>query len=137
MDHKWTEEQRARAIELWNRGYTATQIALEPEFTGLTRNSVVGQIWRLRVEYPDRITRRVRKPPGEAPYLRRYSRIRTKKLIGIATNPDSKGVPLQKLKWNGCHFIVSSDYSRSPTHLYCGVVCANGYCPHHAKQMHH
>tara|TARA_R110000772_G_scaffold229344_1_gene340207 strand:+ start:277 stop:486 length:210 start_codon:yes stop_codon:yes gene_type:complete len=42
---RWTEERIKKLKDLWNKGYTADQIALR--FGDVTRNAVIGKIHRL------------------------------------------------------------------------------------------
>jgi hypothetical protein len=39
----WTEEQRAKVVEMWGAGHTATEISKE---MGKTRNAILGHISR-------------------------------------------------------------------------------------------
>ena len=41
----WTEERRARVIELWSRGLSASEIA--KDLGGISRNSVIGVVHRM------------------------------------------------------------------------------------------
>jgi hypothetical protein len=147
----WTAEQRQRVIELWNRGYTATQIALQPEFRGLTRNAVIGKLWRLRKREPGHF--RPDRLPQPRPVrelkkrLIRRASVMTKASLSPPPPPPPRrngGVALLDIAPNGCRFIISSDARRAPTHLYCGELVAevgagdpppNCYCQFHARAL--
>src|SRR6516225_7943336 len=69
----WPEELQARLIALWNAGLSSSKICRQPGFIGLTRNSVIGQLWRLRKRYPERfLNTRLPKPRRLHPRRRRH-----------------------------------------------------------------
>ena len=149
----WTMERIDRLIELWNGGHTATEIALEPEFTGLTRNAVIGKLWRLRKRQPERF--RPDRLPAPRPLRELKKRIVRKARMAAAMKKPplvdlapprqaNGGVPLFEIDPHGCRFIISSQAGRVPTHLYCGVIVSglgagdpplNCYCGFHQVVM--
>ena len=157
----WPEELQARLITLWNAGLTSSKICRQAGFIGLTRNSVIGQLWRLRKRYPERfLNSRLPKPRRLHPRRRRHGgrltghihmgefgskRSRSAPVI-IEVPADFVGLPLLELEPRGCRFIVSSQDGRVPTHLYCGRPAgafagigydppADCYCDYHERRM--
>lgn len=120
-EKKLTEEKRARIAELWNLGWTSSHIA---DAVGLSRNSVIGAVHRLRVKGAIIKTEEDRKPP------------RPKKVLAIRKNfkrsiPSGKPVGILDLKSNSCRFIISDEKAET---LYCNhQVWKQSYCKEHYK----
>jgi hypothetical protein len=158
----WPEELQVRLVALWNAGLSSGMICRQPGFIGLTRNAIIGQLWRLRKRHPERfLNSRLPKPRRVRPRRRRGGRLTghihmttfsrkppTPPKPSPAPDPKAPGIPLLELDPNGCRFIVSSENGRVPTHLYCGVDAspwaglgydppADCYCGYHQRLLRH
>ena len=135
---RWTPDRQNILIDLWNKGLSTGQIARE---LGETRSGIAGMVWRLRAKQPGAFMAHA-KPKPPKPVATRYKPVIPRpqlKPVVAPSEPQTAGVSLFKLAVDGCRYIVSSDYSRNPTHLYCGVATADediAYCPFHNRLMH-
>ena len=119
-----TEEKRQKIAEFWNAGMTSSKIA---ELVGVTRNSVIGAVHRLRQKGFIMI---------DAAQKTKY-KPRTKKPLPIRRNmkkPIELGTPvgILKLTHRSCRFIVEEGDVVSTK--YCNNEIERGaYCSYHYK----
>lgn len=122
---KMTEEKRARIAELWNLGWTSSHIA---DAVGLTRNSVIGAVHRLRKNGAIMSTRDDRKKPRVAKKSHEHPiRKNIKPNIELG-----KPVNILKLAFQSCRYIVEEG------NVYETKYCNNkihkeAYCKDHYK----
>jgi len=158
----WPDELDELLINMWNRGYRASEIARNPEFSGYTRNAVIGRIHRLRKQKGDQaVIRKLSvKPVSVAPVKRTRKRKAGPRpptplpVVPPAAPPIEAaatitvpaflvGTPLWELEPAGCRFIIDTVETRSPKHLYCGKDASayrdkdgsNCYCAFHQGFM--
>src|SRR5215472_6550299 len=132
----WSDERDELLINLWNRGYRASEIERSGEFPGYTRNAIIGRIYRLRQQKGDQVVtkklsvkptapKRVRKrkagprPPTPLPVVP-AAPPPIEPVATITVPAFLVGVPLVELDDFGCRFIIDTVDTRSPKHLYCG-----------------
>lgn len=154
FNRSWSDEQRLRLQELWNSGLSAYSIYLTGEFPGKTKNSICGEVWRLRnkgfdmrgdapvVKKKPRKKRRFRLPGS--PGVHRAPKPPTPEPV-VPPPPGAVGLPLVELDVAGCRFVIDSDDTRKPVHLYCGRDASafaphgdpgpNCYCAYHQRVM--
>lgn len=95
-----TEEKRQKIAELWNLGWTSSQVA---DAVGLSRNSVIGAVHRLRKNGAIMTTREERKKPR---VVRTTKELRIRKNIERKASNLGKPVNILKLTYQSCRFIV-------------------------------
>lgn len=133
--NRWNEERTTTLKELWEQGYSASQIGKE---LGCTRNSIIGKAHRLDLPRRDHV-----KPDPALPPLprkpRRYSHmIKMKSSVPLpppapAPSPGI-GVQLIDLEARHCRFVIGSSNEGHKLALYCGQDKAYGpYCAYHAR----
>ena len=119
-----TEEKRARIAELWNKGMSSSQIAND---IGLSRNSVIGAVHRLRAKGMIMASRfEKRKYPSQA---RTAMPIRKnlKKKVELGTPVD-----ILKLTFQSCRYIVEEGNVLETK--YCNnKIDRASYCAEHYK----
>jgi hypothetical protein len=119
-----TEEKRKRIAEMWNLGLPSSVIA---EDVGLTRNSVIGAVYRLRQKGEILI-----KAEDKRTHV-----FRPKKPLAIRKNipkPPVLGKPvgIMKLTPQSCRYIVSDEGVEET--LYCNKpIDKESYCAEHYK----
>lgn len=125
VKRQMTEEKRAKIAELWNLGWTSSHIA---DAVGLTRNSVIGAVHRLRkngtifLERPTKAPTRVAKKSHELPIRKNI-----KRNIDFGTP-----VNILKLSYQSCRFIVEDGNVYETK--YCNKKIDRGaYCNEHYK----
>jgi hypothetical protein len=119
-----TEEKRQRIAELWNQNMPSSKIAEE---VGVTRNAVIGAIYRLRQRgeiIKTASEKRQYKPRAKKPLAIRKSFHKPSEL--------GKPVELMKLTSQSCRFIVSEEGAEHT--LYCNnQIDRASYCTEHYK----
>ncbi len=123
----WTEERETRLRELYEQGFSASQIAVELD--GVTRNAVCGKIDRLGLEG----RRRSMKPKGvRKPRVQRHTPFRLPDLrtepLPIMDQQSDAPVTLLDLEPHHCRWPVSD-----APYMFCGGTKQDGssYCGHH------
>src|SRR5512139_834890 len=124
-NHPWNDQQTARLIDLWNEAkLSAAGIA---RCLCLTRNAVLGKVWRMRLP-----------PHPQPPAKKRPPRVRPPKvwtpppppppIVEDPTPPDFLGLELYQLTSQQCHYPRGE---RAP-YRYCGqpVQENSSYCPY-------
>lgn len=131
----WTDERIAQLRDLWAEGLTAAECAVE--IGGITRNAVVGKVFRLKLE-----PRQERVNPKK----RHAKRKARKPAVKIEPPPPPDPTPptsatrvsLMELRPNTCRWptgdVGSEDFffCGAPTHAdkpYCGYHCRLAYQP--------
>jgi len=121
---KMTEEIRRRIAELWNQGISSSSIAAE---VGLTRNAVIGAVYRLRQRGEIMKTAEEKRP----------RKVRPKKILATIKNmrkPHELGKPvgLMKLTSQSCRFIVVEG-SVEETRYCNNPIDRSSYCSEHYR----
>lgn len=93
-----TEEKRQKIAELWNQGLPSSKIA---DQVGLTRNSVIGAVHRLRMRGEIMKSAEEKRPRKIRPKKILAIRKNMKRIVGLGTP-----VGLMKLTYKSCRFIV-------------------------------
>lgn len=117
------------AVRLWKEGRPASFIAAELPWPGLTRNAVLGKLWRIGV--PRR--------PGSSPNIGKRYTIRRERRVTVlrpAGPPKPKppictdGVFIYEI--TGCRYAIGE---RDGKHTFCNHEQQDGssYCPYHAE----
>ena len=120
------EDTRKRIAELWNLGWTSSKISEE---IGITRNSVVGAIHRLRQKGEILVSAEEKRHKNRKP--------RPKKILAIRKNmrkPLELGQPvgIMKLTSRSCRFIVAEGGMEETR--YCNnPIDKASYCAEHYK----
>ena len=120
-----TEEKRQKIVELWNLGWASSKIA---DAVGLTRNSVIGAVHRLRVNGFVMTTREERRKP------RIIKKIDDSPIIKISKKKENTGKPVNilKLTYQSCRFIVEQGNELETK--YCNKqIDRASYCKEHYK----
>ena len=123
----WPPEQVETLKRLMAEGKGPTEIAA---IMGLTRNAIVGKIWRLKLGP----VIRVKKPPK--PRVRhRGVRKPPSMPKPVPIEATARPISLLELTPFVCHWPLDVDNQV----LYCGVECAKGksYCPEHCARAYH
>ena len=153
--HRPLNTKHQKVVELWNQNLTGTEIAKE---MGLTRNAVLGLIFRLRsrgdVELRHDIPVELRKPqpPREPkPKIEKPKKVKRENVVVFKPRevslpkfrPDpaqivmefvmpANPITLMELGPNSCRYILSVDTPVGA--VYCGEPKAiKSYCMHHAS----
>lgn len=133
-------EIQKRIQKLWEKGYTATEVGKD---LGMTRNAVMGQLYRMRMAgvklrgapkrkekvapppKPIGMKKAVRKAP--APIKPTVAEIKERS----NPQPTGKPVPLMQLKPLSCRYIVSGWLPKE--YMFCNEVQKEGssYCLYH------
>lgn len=150
-------EQNAEILLLWNEGKTASEIGSQ---FGLTRNTVIGKLNRMRVAGHDVKRKVIAQPPRSArkkekntngperkpnrlkPFAPRSvverSALNTgvaktdQLVLGLFDDAPTTNVDIMGLREMSCRFIVKTDPRRGA--IYCGEPKARrSYCEKHAK----
>ena len=150
QDSVWNDENVNELKKLWGDGLSASQCGLK---LGLSRNSVMGKIHRLR------LSGRVKMPSKSTPKPKKEriaKAVKEKKIpftfgfrsIDTGKKPPSfpkltsdekealqgKGIDFEQLESHHCRWIIT-DFPRWGKHLYCGKTKFEGspYCDCHTK----
>jgi hypothetical protein len=120
-----TEEKRSKIAELWNLGWTSSHIA---DAVGLSRNSVIGAVHRLRKGGAMMTTREERKKPKAVKKTNERAIIkRTKKNENLG-----KPANILNLTFQSCRYIVEEGDVYNTK--YCNKQIDRGaYCKEHYK----
>lgn len=116
-----TEEKRQKIKDLWQTGLSASKIGSE---VGLSRNSVIGAIHRMRANGVDLVKHiaKVIKPKKNE----------TIQIIEKHYEDAKENINIIDLKYFSCRFIVSEESSKEV--LYCGKrINKASYCKDHYK----
>jgi GcrA cell cycle regulator len=139
-DRKLTKEE-CRIIELWEAGYTGSQIAAE---LSITRNAVMGKIYRLRrmakINYghnvkTDRIPIEVATSPSRKAQPKKLAQVLVlpasmARSFGYAVAKKGPGFTLMELVPGMCKYSISGDHASD--YRFCGAkVTRSNYCDHH------
>lgn len=118
----WTDERIELVKRLWSEGYTATEIGVE---LGVSRNSVVGKVWRLGLRHEPREKKpaspRMKKQVNRfnftavKPRAPQAPRWRHLDVLPDVLPPVGGGATLDKRK--GCKAVVSAEFTHPA--LYC------------------
>lgn len=152
----WSEEQDRRLIELW-RDCSVTEICLSREFTGFSRNAIIGRVFRLRKKWGSEMVpfKQSGQHGAPAPKKKRVRRKRNnfnvkERNLQLAeptpiktppATPLARRLPLLELGPKDCRFIVTDHLTRE--HLYCADDASdfvdeygnNCYCRFHQRLM--
>lgn len=121
-----TEEKRARIAELWNLGWTSSHIA---DAVGLSRNSVIGAVHRLRKNGAIMTTREERRKPR---IVKKAHELPIRKNLKKKNLELGKPVNILKLSFQSCRFIVEEGGVHETK--YCNNKIHKGaYCEDHYK----
>lgn len=127
---KITEDMKKRIIELWELGKSGSEIGDE---LGITRNSVIGAIYRLRKQgHILSSHENSAKNPINAQKNREKSPVieKIKESPPIPQKPRVKGMTMSELKYYSCRYILEE--GNYDTTRYCGErVERCSYCPEH------
>ena len=118
---KMTDEKRQQIADMWQLGLSGAKIA---EKLGVTRNSVIGAVYRMRRNGMDLSVHDNKggKPKKVAPP------IAATKIHRIA----EESVNILNLKYYSCRFIVTPESAKET--LYCGKeINKESYCKDHYK----
>lgn len=155
----WTPERVARLKELYELGWTGTEIANDLR-GGVSRVAVVAKLNRMglkrgRPTAPEKKTpsktpvakkraqtkkppipkaKTAKRPPAEPPMPDDSRAGLAARIQAAATaNPDARGVPITELGRRECRWPVGTD-PRTGDHLFCGAPTEHGqsYCGRHA-----
>jgi len=133
MEKKLTEEKRARIKELWEMGYTSARISAE---VGLTRNSVIGALYRLRKN--DGVMKK--RPPGPKPVKEKIIKVKKEKKVKAPIKKKLEkpveqvdvSTTLLNLRFDSCRFIVEQGDPYQTR--YCNKeISRSSYCEEHYK----
>lgn len=134
MIQKLTDEKRVKIKELWALGYTGAQIAKEVE---LTRNSVIGFVYRMRKS--DGIKKK--RPPGPKPTKQKIVKVKKEKKVKAPVKEKTEkpveikedvSATLLDLRFDSCRYIVKDGDIYSTK--YCNrPITRVSYCEDHYK----
>lgn len=129
-----TDEKRVKIKELWELGYTGSQIAKEVE---LTRNSVIGFVYRMRKN--EGIEKK--RPPGRKPTKEKPIKVKKEKKQKPLVEDNAKkpveikedvSTTLLNLRFDSCRYIVED--GDVYTTKYCNKpIAREAYCEDHYK----
>jgi len=145
VPRKPADWDREKAYNLWLTGMSGGQIA---ERLGVTRNAVMGALYRAGFTGLEAVRSKKKKPPLRPP--------RPKKAVAVPKKPPPdpiktytardfyiviesmdrpSGFTITELRKNQCRYPVSPDYAEKDSHLFCGKPCLPGkmYCVDHNK----
>lgn len=135
--NKISEETKSEIIRLWNDDHSAGQIAT---LLHMTRNSVIGIVYRARKNFEEGNVRKERKKKEKPPkkimkntkkIIIRPKKIKEQKVEKPKVYVEAQGnCTLDELKYNSCRFIVHE--GNHETTKYCGQqIDRESYCSHH------
>ena len=133
---KMNEEIRANVIKLWEEGLSGSEIA---EKLDITRNSVIGAIYRLRKQghILSRHEDSKKNPINAQKDINKKRLVSKPEYIPLPTPKPkrvtkSKGITMEKLKYYSCRYIVEE--GNYETTKYCGERANKcSYCEEHYK----
>ena len=124
----WTDERIARLKEMWAAGESAAVIGAE---LGVTRNSIIGKVNRLRLASHKATPRKPKEPsrPRKSPTV-------AKAIEQPVHVPQCEPVSFMELGDHSCHYPVTDDHpfmfcgaDNHGEHSYCGYHYAICYTP--------
>lgn len=133
-----SEETKSTIIHLWNEDKSAGEIAA---LLQMTRNSVIGIVYRARKNFEKGNVRQERKKKEKPPKKVRANskKIKIKPIVEVVDVPIIEITPkidlvesctLNELKYNSCRYIVCE--GNYETTKYCGKqIDRESYCQHH------
>jgi len=138
MKGSWTDQRIARMKNLWEQGWSASEIAAE--LGGVTRNGIIGKVHRLGVKRNEH-TPPARKPkaaPSPSPRAPRVAEPRPDLGVEIDavcdTKPDTSpfACSIAELEPGMCRFVLGAVTNAE----YCGAPTARGsWCPAHYRRV--
>jgi hypothetical protein len=130
---KITNEMKARIIELWQQNKTGSEIGEE---LGITRNSVIGAVYRMRrqghilsshEENKKNFNRKEKKAEAKQKVFRKK-----KQILLDAKKISKENITMSELKYYSCRYIVKE--GNYETTKYCGKKADRcSYCEEHYK----
>lgn len=133
----WTEERIERAKELWDRGYSAAQIARYLS-CGLSRNAVIGKLHRMGLlgSRGDALSQRRPGPRVSAPKPKPKPPLKPVVVEKPALTPDGKIITLMDLNDTMCKWPIGDP--QSPDFHFCGrpTQGTSPYCEAHTAMAH-
>jgi GcrA cell cycle regulator len=138
MPEAWPEERIAQMKNLWERGWSAGEVAAELG-NGVTRNAVIGRVHRMGLVRNKKSEPPPKKPPpAPTPRAPRVAEPRPDLGIEIDTIADTKpdtspfACSIADLRENQCRWVLGK-----PTNaVYCGAPTARGsWCPAHYRRV--
>ena len=130
---KITNEMKARIIELWQQNKTGSEIGEE---LGITRNSVIGAVYRMRrqghilsshEENKINVNRKEKKAQEKQKVLKE----KQQRMLD-AKKPSKENIPMSDLKYYSCRYIVEE--GNYETTKYCGKRADRcSYCAEHYR----
>jgi|688.fasta_scaffold00600_8 hypothetical protein len=118
-----TEEKRAEILRLWNLGYSSSKIAAE---IGLSRNSVIGAVHRMRQAGIEIINKE--RPKSKKAVIPKVKTPKLPKKDPLYDNP----VDILGLRRSSCRFIVEEGSTEATK--YCNQKAWKAsYCQDHYK----
>ena len=130
----WTPERIEILKDLWNKGFSGTQIACE--LGNVSRNAVIGKVHRLglggrKTPSRPRSKKQVAQLAAARGAVKRTSKPKPKPKPRQMPPRPSNTIPLEDLNDSVCRWPIGD----GPPYAFCGckVKPGSSYCPEHAK----
>lgn len=117
-------------IKLWKKGYSGSQIG---KVVGITRNAVMGRVFRLRKAGVDVDSRTVEAVQKYEEVKKNYRKPRVALPKKEAEQQElTYGIPFQRLVSGACRYVINE--GSAANYIFCGLPADMGaYCKHHYK----
>lgn len=130
MDHRvlWSDADKKKVSDLWSEGKTAAQIA--QEFSGKSRNAIIGLMHRMRVPKREIIRRepkekKERQLRPKRPFSMRDPSLKFKAPPTLVPPPASvtsgDGILLRQLRDHHCRDVIGYRGGNTSEAVYCGA----------------
>lgn len=139
----WTEEDKQKVLALWTEGKSATQIAME--FSGKSRNSIIGLVHRMKAPRRERPPQTGFKVKREKPQQKKktaffITRVASQK-FKVPPTPvapplsvvSGDGFSLRQLRDTQCRDVIGYRDGNLSDPIYCGAekYQNTSYCEYH------